>query len=265
MLEADTLNYFYPVGAISVNQKTKTMIVHRKNLLPQKLPQSSSNKKNIYSLSRSSLNRLTFLIQNTPTQFKSLLTLTFLCPPLAERAKECLNKFLIFLGRQCKTKLKYLWFMEFSRQGSIHFHILLELAWDKRLHISLARFWAILTEPLNVSYSNRKTKRELMTQEAVLAVHSHKKAWENIRKKDGSKRYVTKYASKPYQKIAPSWMRMTGRFWGNDRQTGKVDWSQWESCQATEREVRDYLRVDDHRVGKWEILPKYVFGVTLPE
>jgi hypothetical protein len=41
--------------------------------------------------------------------------------------------------------------------------------------------------------------------------------WENVRQQDGLKHYVTKYASKTYQKQVPETFQNVGRFWGVSR------------------------------------------------
>jgi len=71
---------------------------------------------------------------------------------------------------------------------------------------------------------------------------------------------VAKYALKKEQKIAPRWLIWTGRFWGTDRETGKVKWSEFETIPATEDNIRDYLRVIDHPTKDFEVLPKYLFN-----
>jgi hypothetical protein len=113
---------------------------------------------------------------------------------------------------------------------------------------------------LNLEYSILKTKNLGMTQEAVYRQHMRTKTFESIRKKDGAKRYALKYALKTRQKQPPAWMNLTGRFWGGDYQTTRMDKSEWETSPLTEKQLRDYLWAFDHRVKKFDVIPKYIFN-----
>lgn len=145
--------------------------------------------------------------------------------------------------------------------GAIHFHILLDIPQCKLLQTRIAAFWAKLQQPLNVCYSTLKGKRRvLMTQESVKKVHEHPKTWENLKHPEGAARYCLKYATKPYQKFPPSWMKLTGRFWGTDRETGEIDYSQWETIPIGESDLRTFLWAFDHRVKKWDVLPKIIWN-----
>jgi len=92
---------------------------------------------------------------------------------------------------------------------------------------------------------------------------SHPKVWEYLRSKEGGRRYVAKYASKPYQKEVPSWFRDIGRFWGvskgvaENRETPEI-------IELTEDELREYLREKDHNAANFDVVPKYLWGVSNP-
>jgi len=68
---------------------------------------------------------------------------------------------------------------------------------------------------------------------------------------------------KEEQKIAPKWLVWTGRFWGADRETGKVDYSEFETIPATEDDLRQYLKTFGHKAAGFDILPKYLFNMPL--
>lgn len=262
MLNASTVNSYSPVAAISVNKRTGTAIVHRKSTMRPPPKNQTGNKKAIRYLSQSSLNKLALTVLNTSTQFVSMLTLTYLSFPSGKQAKSDLNRLLQWLGRKAKRALGYLWFMEFTRKGRIHFHVLLDLTPSPELLTSLSIYWSELTEPFGKEYTNSKGER-MTTREAVRRVHSHKKTWEPIRLKDGAKRYALKYALKTRQKQVPEGFDLVGRFWGTDRETGKIDWSEFETTIITEKQLREYLWLDNHPTKKFDVIPKYLFNLTL--
>lgn len=258
MLDASTVNYCYPVTAILYNRETKTAIVKR-TARKKDGPLKTGNKSNIRYLSQSSLSRLAFLVANTSTKFVSMLTLTYLSFPTTEQAKKQLNRVLQYLERKAGRKLRYLWFMEFQKKGRVHFHVLLDLTRSLELQTSLSLFWAKLIEPLNEEYVTSKGKKTTKW-EAIQAVHNHKRTWEAIRKEDGAKRYALKYALKTRQKKVPDGVDLTGRFWGTDRETGKIDWDNFEGEPINEKELRIILQMDNHPTKDFDVLPKYLFN-----
>jgi len=154
--------------------------------------------------------------------------------------------------------------MEFQKSGKIHFHLLLSTPYRKQLHISIVALWATLQEPLNCQYCSLKDKSKglvRMTQEAVVKANLRGRMWENLRTEEGAKRYALKYCLKPGQKKPPLWLNHTGRFWGSDRETGKVDYSEWQILPVTEEQTRLYLSIDNHPAAKFDILPKYLWNI----
>src|SRR6185295_13443626 len=260
MLDANTVNWYYPVGAVSYNHRTQTTITLRSNQSPPRKKNSIGNRESIWSMSRSSLRRLLFLTVNTKSTFQSLLTLTFLSPPLTREAKSKLNRFLIYLQRRLRMELRYIWFMEFQRRGSVHFHILLNVKREKTLHTFIAELWASLAEPLNCSYTSLIGKpRVLQSQDSVRSQHQRPETWQNLRKLKAAQRYVAKYALKKEQKNPPAWLGMTGRFWGSDRQTGKIDWGEFETWAISDDGLRDFLMAQGSQTCNLAIIPKYNF------
>jgi len=55
---------------------------------------------------------------------------------------------------------------------------------------------------------------------------------------------------------------LTGRFWGTDRETGKIDWSEFEATAITEDQLRQYLAIDNHPTKNFDVLPKYLFNIS---
>lgn len=261
-LSPDTINKYFPVMAIAVNKRTRAAKVMRKGGLGGTLlPQNSGNRKVIRCLSPSSLKELMFIATNTRSTFLSLLTLTYLSPPIASQSKVDLNRFLVFLKRKTEIPLKYLWFMEFQARGAIHYHLLLNQMYQERLHISIADYWARCIEPWNVGYSSLLDRKQRMTQDTVAMVHKDKRGvWENVREQNGMVRYLSKYAMKKEQKSPPFWMNLTGRFWGCDRETGKIDWSEFDVKPINETTLRMILEEQQHKTKDFDVIPKFLFN-----
>jgi hypothetical protein len=99
--------------------------------------------------------------------------------------------------------------------------------------------------------------------EKVKAVHSFvatpgskkRQAWEAIKKKDGAKWYILKYASKYQQKEVPTGFANVGRFWGTSTQ---IQDNNPQEIELTEEEVREYLSSKLLSVAKRDILPKLI-------
>lgn len=126
-----------------------------------------------------------------------------------------------------------------------------------------AFYWSKRTAKKLGPYCALRTKRELNPEMAIYEVNAHKTTWENIRLVDGAKRYVAKYAGKPYQKVVPTWFSDIGRFWGVSR--GVRDSVKVEKIiPMDEDEVRERLTEARHRLCNVEILPRYVWGFGSP-
>lgn len=158
-----------------------------------------SGKKKQGELSSKSLKKLAFYAQNTAVKFVSFVTLTYpgVFPRNGQEVKRHLNRFLSWMRSKYKG-VEYLWFMEFQRRGAPHFHVMTSV--------------------------DMTTDKEEVSERWYRAVGSgderHLKAGTNVQKlrsEDGSARYVSKYASKAYQKRVPKDYLDCGRFWGSSR------------------------------------------------
>lgn len=183
----------------------------------------TGKRQKITALSPRSLSRLALLALSTQVRWKSLITLTYGQNYILDgsRAKYHLNFILTKLKRMYGP-FDYLWFLEFQKRGAPHYHILVSLPAPTTIQrAKFAREWANIIEPQNWPYSSLRANKGLLvgngdrfTNQAVIDVHSHQEAWSKIRKEDGAARYVTKYATKLYQKSVPKAYRNVGRFWG---------------------------------------------------
>jgi hypothetical protein len=84
---------------------------------------------------------------------------------------------------------------------------------------------------------------------------SKKGAWEAIKKKEGAKWYILKYATKHKQKSVPEGFSNPGRFWGRSKD---VLPGNSELIDVTEEEIRAYLAGKVLKVTKQAILPKLI-------
>jgi len=112
--------------------------------------------------------------------------------------------------------------------------------------------WAFLNSPM-----------EPGEYEKVMAVHSFfpapgsnkKGAWEGIKKQNGARWYILKYATKYKQKEVPSTFKHPGRFWGKSKD---VKPGEGIEIDVSEVEVREYLLSKTLNVAKAPILPKEI-------
>lgn len=199
------------------------IIVYRECGLDSLKELRTGRRQKVTHLSARSLSRLAILALSTPVKFKSLITLTYGANFVSDggKVKYHLNYLLTKLKRSYGP-FEYLWFLEFQRRGAPHFHILVTLPAPKVSdRLKFAGMWADIVEPANwpymaIAFEKGKTVYvgERKTNGAVVLVHSHPKAWQAIKRQDGARRYVTKYALKLQQKTVPRAYRNVGRFWG---------------------------------------------------
>lgn len=253
-MSPDRFNYLYPIEKLDI-YPNGVIVVKRTSLLPP--GQSPKGKKsNIKILSRRSLTRLAFVVSVTASNLRSILTLTYLQSPINLRdAKVHLHKFLTRMERYY-GEFSYIWFMEFTKVGMAHFHVLTSLDAPIVSRETFARFWVDSVGAKDYWYSALKTRKEDTVRNAMLKVHRHKTCFEPIRLPDGAKRYALKYALKPYQKAVPDYISLIGRFWGTSRDI--IPEPEVSDIDMTETELRDWLG-PDHRVSRLEIVPKFIW------
>lgn len=256
------LDFFCPVVAL-VQYHNSTCRVVRKSRFPCPKPDQpvGTTRGCIQHLSTKSRNYLAFVVSATSIKFCSIITLTYpeIFPKSGKIVKNHLNRFLTFL-RRANAGLSYVWVVEFQARGAPHIHILTNVSphtWQRK---ETAHAWASILNPYDYSDDQtRLTRRELFGR--VYRVHSHRTAWDIIRLQDGARRYMVKYCLKTDQKAVPSDFSDIGRFFGWSRDVpqaikpvGQID--------LNSGELRLLLGALDHRVSKWHITPKYIFGLN---
>lgn len=98
----------------------------------------------------------------------------------------------------------------------------------------------------------------LQNSNNLYKVHSHEKSWQKIRKENGAKFYIVKYASKAEQKEVPEAFTDVGRFWGNSRD---VPSKEFQEVDTTELELREYLEKEGLPVTNAPILPRRIINL----
>jgi hypothetical protein len=163
-------------------------------------PPPPAKREQVAVFTRKSRQRLAFVASNTEVEFLSLLTLTYPAqyPSDGRLVKNHLNRVLGYLRRR-HYEFDYLWFLEFQKRGAPHIHLLLSTWTD-----TIEQLWISSTWYKIVASGDKRH---------LAAGTNH----ENVRKTDGGKRYVVKYAMKMRQKIVPKAYRNVGRFWGHSQ------------------------------------------------
>jgi hypothetical protein len=198
---------------------------------PTLKPEAPRERK-IFEMSRKSKSRLAHIAANSDVKWKSLITLTygdFFCAINGKELKRQLNIMLKFLRQ--RYDMEYLWFMEFTKKGKPHFHILTTITPNVIDRFWLAERWSKVSV-IDIAKGLKEEAikgdirllypipEEIIEEEhrKVIAVHRHKKTWDTLKKVDGATRYILKYAAKANQKLVPVQFGNCGRFWG--RSTG---------------------------------------------
>jgi len=263
VIKPEAVEALYPIGALAVYPSSGMARVLRSSGRPAEGIEKKEKKRGkITYLSQKSLNRLIFLTQISTIELTSMLTLTYLCPPSSgKEAKADLRRALGWIQRRKKKGCNYVWFAEFTKAGSIHFHLLLDClpTYDDR--VCFALYWLRKTDQGRGRYCSLKNRKNQRVAASIFSSVSHPNSWTALRSLEGGKRYVAKYASKPYQKQVPEWFQDIGRFWGMSKAV-RTNQEKAHIIAIDENELRDYLNQNKRSAGQWDVLPKYLWGVS---
>ena len=210
--------------------------------------------------SKVSLARLAFLAANTNVTFTSMMTLTFpaLSTNRGEEIKKTFRAFLTLSRRQFGD-YSYIWFLEFQRRGTPHFHVLTTVKNTQQYkRDQFAKIWSELAAPLDVEYCDLATRKMFhVKQSEVFDVHRRREAWEQIRKQDGARRYMLKYALKKEQIKVPPGYEKVGRFWGHSYD---VKPSPVTTIDVDHDEFIQGLLNEGNPCAKFPICPRYIIS-----
>jgi len=202
----------------------------------------------VKKMSQKSRERLALYVAETQVKFKSMATFTY---PLRYRitgkeAKDNLGALLKFIRGKFPC-IGYLWFMEFTVKGQVHFHVLLDtqvLSLDKA---EIARFWAYLIA------------KSTTDAEEIFYAHTRPGAIEPIKKPDGALRYALKYALKSECKEVPTRFHNVGRFWGFNAKV-KDSIPKPDFIKINENDLRLFLEANNNPMANCKKWPLVIFN-----
>lgn len=205
--------------------------------------------------SKKSLLRLMFLMQSTQLEFASMLTLTY---PRFYPLDGLIVKqdVAAIVQRLRRSKIEYLWFLEFQKRGAPHIHILTDQrAITPRMRVDYGLYW---TARIALSdWFNKLCPADAYDEEVMKMAkfNTHFKVWQFIRSRDGARNYVTKYASKERQKQVPPRYHNIGRFWGSTRALRPPG----ITFDLTEEDIERYLVDQGHPAASYDLVPRYIW------
>jgi len=202
----------------------------------------------IKKFSNKSRQRLALFVSETTVKFQSMLTLTYPLKykPTGQQAKSDLAYMLRYIERKFPL-VGYLWFMEFTKKGQVHFHILLDVYPG-----ILERHQAAM----NWSFRIARVQDDL---EPIYYVHSRDDAFSKIRKPDGAIRYALKYSLKVDCKIVPERFHGIGRFWGFNKKV-KDYIPKPDFVAINESDLRAVLKSQENPVANFDNIPSVIFN-----
>jgi len=257
---AEEIARIYPIGALVRYTGTNTVTLLRYSTHQGRPLRDTPLRREVRELSRKSLARLTFLINTANCTFQSMLTLNYLSPPVSGKKAKNDLRYVIGWLKRCPgwSDIGYLWFAEFTKNGTIHFHILLTEKVTQITRNAFADYWVKISKQGSGGYCSLRNKK-LLDVETVITVHNQRwEVWQNAQLDNGLKRYAVMYATKPYQKVVPAHFRDIGRFWGASQNVrNSVEVAGIEAI--TENEVRNKLRQGNNPSAEWDVLPKYIW------
>lgn len=247
------------------------LLIHRRARYPMARPESGKRTR-IYGMSKQSKMRLAHIIWNCDAKFCSLLTLTYgdyIWPSDGAEAKRQLKTFLAAYRRRYSGE--YCWFLEFTKKGRPHFHIISDVDPGPNDRVWLGETWSEISvlksarravqgqkaDGLNLPYPIAVGRLKTECQKSF-EVHKHPRNWEAVRHSDGAMRYALKYAVKSEQKLVPLSFANCGRFWGLSKGVRAVPVARtWIDEEIGEDEAERILI--EGAWGKRDLAPKYIF------
>lgn len=257
MMKAETIEYLYPVQSVTVHRGGHLTVNRGVRFCPKSVPDRTGTY--IDKLSTKSLRRLNHIMQTTKVSFGSMLTLTY--PEFYPRDKEELKDGLYYIIRHIKKySPSYLWFLEFQKRGAPHFHILTTVtAITPHMRYDIAEKWVSHIVKQEYYYAFRRIGEFHKDVGNMYSVAIHWDTWQLLKSEDGAKRYVSKYATKTYQKQIPERYQGVGRFWGCSKDVSDIE---GVDVELTLPELMQFLDDHNHPAAEYDYLPKYLWGVA---
>lgn len=209
---------------------------------------------------------LAFVVTETEVEFRSIATLTYGIeyPLWGGRVKADLNRFLVWYRRQSLGA--YVWVLEFQARGAPHIHMLIEGVEPPRTKAGFlfrkefAEAWVRAVKAPEVSYSSLRSRSSTTHRKAMVAVHTHPKAWEAIAHKNGAAKYMVKYCLKCRQKDVPANYQDVGRFYGWSRDVVENIPVPYD-CKLDDAGLQSLLELLEHVTATWKHGPRILLGI----
>jgi hypothetical protein len=253
----------------------------------------------ITEFSEHSRQRLAFIANNTLIVFLSMLTLTYPrhFPMDGRVCKWHFDRFMDAMKRKF-GEFEWLWFGEFQERDAWHTHIVTNIDMSqhgnyitkyrkgrkqqyvtvKELHDWASKQWLNIVHKRLTLYQDKRGKifnkqscdgsRKMVAEwwpdrnyQRMKDAYRSGISFEPVRKEDGLKRYVVKYATKMEQKDVPPGFTHVGRFWGCSK--GVADIKPVAKLVGTEAMIKSVLAtLEVHQAVKALVkLPKVLFNV----
>lgn len=261
-LTPDLINVMFPVVGIEVYPGG---VIVKRSCNPDFQAIKYSHLRGVIAVvNKRSLNRLALLVRSCGVEFKSVITATYGLnfPHSGRIAKAHLNHLIVSLKRRFGP-FEYVWIIEFQDRGAPHYHLVTTLpppTVAERHEFAL--LWGSISIPGDWMYCQLKEHegqyvrgKMLGLKMAGYAVHTHKKAWEKLRKRGGAGRYLAKYANKLRQKDVPDFYTNIGRFWGKSK---GVKMPEPKYYHGTDDQVRELAATYGRNIQGWKVLPKVI-------
>lgn len=216
-----------------------------------------AKRSNIVGMSKKSLIRLMFVMQCTSVELGTMLTLTY--PKIFPKSGQTVKKDINVIAQKIRRLgWSYVWFLEFQERGAPHVHFLLSPdVVTPYMRADFGLFWT--TRIATSDWWQRGCKEDDYVKEVLkmARVNCHDLTFLPMDKKDGAKRYATKYAAKEKQKQVPAMFESVGRFWGMSRDVSP----EGIPFDVTEEEVEEWLVDHRHPATAYDLVPRYIWGL----
>lgn len=198
---------------VLIFEKTSSDVrVKEKNFFyGKRVKKKKPTKKEIFTFSVRAQKNAKFMIASASRGMTTAISLTYPIELQAQLNFDRVNRdrdvFIKSLKRQYGNDLRYVWMKEFQENGSLHYHMMIEIPnipiQDQEWFIRGA-WYDTVGSGLIKHFYNGVYCAEIKSQQ-------------------GYANYLASYLSKMDQKTAPEWFGKVGRFWGGSRNAFEIE------------------------------------------
>lgn len=252
--DIDLIREVYPITkAISYGNGCYELIRTAKKKLQANRPERGK----IMSMTKKSLVRLMFMMQCTPANLGSMLTLTY--PRIYPTDGEVVKRDINVVAQKIRRKeWSYVWFLEFQKRGAPHIHFLVEPdAVTPHMRVDFGLFWTARIAKSEWFWQRNQGDEYIKDVMKMARFNCHPGTFQVLREEGGAKKYATKYAAKEKQKKVPEKYKSVGRFWGASRDVKPKG----VEFDVTEDEIEAWLVEQGHPAMAYELVPRHIWGI----